>query len=56
LAHHLAWAMEQELTVHDMLELPYYHPTLEEGLYILLLKCMKKLDIKKDGIIEVPFL
>ena len=56
LAHHLAWAMEQELTVHDMLELPYYHPTLEEGLYILLLKCMKKLDIKKEGIIEVPFL
>ena len=56
LAHHLAWAMEQELTVHDMLELPYYHPTLEEGLYTLLLKCVKKLESKKEGILEVPFI
>ena len=32
LAHLLAWALQMELTVHQMLELPYYHPTLEEGL------------------------
>lgn len=32
LAHLLAWALQRELTVHQMLELPYYHPTLEEGL------------------------
>lgn len=55
LAHHLAWAMEQELTVHDMLQLPFYHPTLEEGLYALLLGCSKKLGIKKEGVLEVPF-
>ena len=55
LAHHLAWAMEQELTVYDMLKLPFYHPTLEEGLYALLLGCAKKLGIKKDGVLEVPF-
>lgn len=55
LAHHLAWAMEQELTVHDMLELPFYHPTLEEGLYSLLLKCVKKLGFKKEGILEIDF-
>ena len=56
LAHQLAWAMEQELTVHDMLALPFYHPTLEEGLYMLLRKCIKKIGIKKEGILEVPFL
>jgi len=55
LAHHLAWAMEQELTVHDMLKLPFYHPTLEEGLYTLLMKCMKKIDLKKEGILEIDF-
>ncbi len=56
LAHHLAWAMEHELTVYDMLALPFYHPTLEEGLYMLLLHCMKKIGIKKEGILEIPFL
>ena len=55
LAHHLAWAMEQELTIYDMLALPFYHPTLEEGLYALLLNCVKKLGVKKEGILEVPF-
>ncbi|MEA2048222.1 MAG: dihydrolipoyl dehydrogenase [Campylobacterota bacterium] len=55
LAHHLAWAMEQELTVHDMLKLPFYHPTLEEGLYTLLLKCVKKLGLNKEGILEVSY-
>lgn len=56
LAHHLAWAMEHEFTVHDILQLPFYHPTVEEGLYMLLLDCMKKIDVKKEGILEVPFL
>ncbi len=55
LAHHLAWAMEQELTVNDMLKLPFYHPTLEDGLYSLLLKCVKKLGLKQEGILEVSF-
>ena len=55
LAHHLAWAMEQELTIYDMLGLPFYHPTLEEGLYSLLLNCVKKIGLKKEGILEVPF-
>jgi dihydrolipoamide dehydrogenase len=32
LAHLLALAVERQLTVHDMLELPFYHPTLEEGI------------------------
>jgi dihydrolipoamide dehydrogenase len=28
----VALAIERSLTVHDMLRLPFYHPTLEEGL------------------------
>lgn len=31
-AHLLALAVQQRLTVHDLLGLPFYHPTLEEGL------------------------
>ena len=32
LAHLLALAIDQDLTVHDLLRMPFYHPTLEEGL------------------------
>ncbi|GAA3960692.1 dihydrolipoyl dehydrogenase [Allohahella marinimesophila] len=30
LAHTLAWVLQQDITVDNMLELPFYHPTLEE--------------------------
>lgn len=32
MAHLLALALQQNLTVHDMLAMPFYHPVLEEGL------------------------
>jgi dihydrolipoamide dehydrogenase len=32
LAHQLAWLIDRQVTVQDGLELPYYHPSLEEGL------------------------
>ncbi|MEM7689317.1 MAG: dihydrolipoyl dehydrogenase [Pseudomonadota bacterium] len=32
LAHMLAWAIESEATASDLLNMPIYHPTLEEGL------------------------
>lgn len=32
LAHELAWAIEQGLTVFDMLRLPFYHPVIEEAM------------------------
>jgi dihydrolipoamide dehydrogenase len=32
MAHLLALAVGQRLTVHDVLRMPFYHPTLEEGL------------------------
>lgn len=32
LGHLLAWAMQQRLTVAQVLEMPFYHPVVEEGL------------------------
>jgi dihydrolipoamide dehydrogenase len=32
IAHMLAWAIERGETAAKMLALPFYHPTLEEGL------------------------
>lgn len=32
LLHLLAWSIQQGLTVDQMLQMPFYHPTLEEGL------------------------
>lgn len=32
LAHLLAWAHQQTLTIDEILELPFYHPVVEEGL------------------------
>lgn len=32
LAHMLAWAVQQGMTATELLEMPYYHPTIEEGL------------------------
>ncbi|MFD2436403.1 dihydrolipoyl dehydrogenase [Modicisalibacter luteus] len=31
LGHLLAWAYQQRMTVRQMLDMPFYHPTLEEG-------------------------
>lgn len=36
LGHTLAWAVQQGLDAADVLELPFYHPVLEEGLQGLL--------------------
>lgn len=32
LAHILAWAIQRRVTATELLELPFYHPTIEEGL------------------------
>ena len=32
LAHLLAWSIQQGLTLDGMLQMPFYHPTVEEGL------------------------
>lgn len=32
IAHLLAWAHQQKMTIDQMLEMPFYHPVVEEGL------------------------
>lgn len=46
LAHLLALAIEQELTVQDMLAMPFYHPVVEEGLRSALRDLAKNLPDK----------
>jgi len=44
LAHLLAWAHELQLTVAEMLRLPFYHPVVEEGLRTALRDAYSQLD------------
>lgn len=32
LGHLLSWALANKMTVTQMLEMPFYHPVIEEGL------------------------
>ncbi|MFP4146146.1 MAG: dihydrolipoyl dehydrogenase [Halorhodospira sp.] len=43
LAHLLAWSIQREATVDELLQMPYYHPTLEEGLRSALQSARKQL-------------
>lgn len=43
LAHLLALAIQQKLTVHQLLAMPFYHPTLEEGLRTALRDAVQQL-------------
>lgn len=43
LAHLLAWAHQLQLTLGQMLELPFYHPVVEEGLRTALRDAERKL-------------
>lgn len=44
LAHLLAWVIQQNLDVFETLQLPYYHPVIEEGLRTALRDLAKKVD------------
>lgn len=45
LAHLLAWVIQRRLRVSKILELPFYHPTVEEGLRTALRSLAKKLGL-----------
>ncbi|MDE2208336.1 MAG: dihydrolipoyl dehydrogenase [Betaproteobacteria bacterium] len=47
LAHLLAWAAQLDLTVADMLRLPFYHPVVEEGLRTALRDAFAKLEVAR---------
>jgi dihydrolipoamide dehydrogenase len=44
IAHLLAWALQMRLTVDAMLEMPFYHPVVEEGLRTALRDAAAKLN------------
>ena len=45
LAHQLAWAMQQEIPVQQVLRMPVYHPVLEEGMRTALRDLARSLDV-----------
>jgi dihydrolipoamide dehydrogenase len=44
IGHLLAWALQQRLTIDQILEMPFYHPVIEEGLRTALQDAQTKLD------------
>ncbi|MGL4544438.1 MAG: FAD-dependent oxidoreductase, partial [Plesiomonas sp.] len=45
IAHLLAWAHQQQMTVGQMLDMPFYHPVIEEGLRTALRDLQAKLKL-----------
>ena len=43
IGHLLAWALQAGMTVEQMLEMPFYHPVVEEGLRTALRDAAAKL-------------
>ena len=42
-AHLLAWSVQQQATLADLIAMPFYHPVLEEGLRTALRDAQKQL-------------
>ncbi|AVP58014.1 dihydrolipoyl dehydrogenase [Pulveribacter suum] len=49
LAQLLALAIDRDLTVQDLLRMPFYHPTLEEGLRTALRQIARQLESSSDS-------
>jgi dihydrolipoamide dehydrogenase len=49
IGHLLAWALQMNLTVAQMLEMPFYHPVVEEGLRTALRDAQAKLALAAKG-------
>ncbi len=43
LAHLLAWALQKGMTVAEMLEMPFYHPVIEEGVRTALRDLLRRI-------------
>ncbi len=46
LGHLLAWCIQQEMTVGEILQMPFYHPVIEEALQAALYDLYDKVDAK----------
>lgn len=53
LAHLLAWAIQKDMTVTQMLEMPFYHPVIEEGLRTSLRDLDGKLRSAQSSVVNV---
>jgi dihydrolipoamide dehydrogenase len=51
LGHLLAWSIQQGLTVGKLLQMPFYHPVIEEALQAALYDLYGKVDAKNPGAI-----
>jgi dihydrolipoamide dehydrogenase len=56
LAHLLAWALQNRMTIEQMLEMPYFHPVLEEGLRTALHDVNAKLRVPRRAVSESAYL
>lgn len=54
LAHLMAWALQQDLTVFEMLRMPFYHPVVEEGLRTALRDAARQLKTRARQL-EISF-
>ena len=48
MAHLLAWAVQQQVTVQQLLQMPVYHPTLEEGMRSALRDLARNLEVQSE--------
>ena len=49
LAHLLVWAIQNEMTVGEMLRMPFYHPVMEEAVQAALNNLYAEVDTKNPG-------
>ena len=50
MAHLLAWSVQQRMTVSDMLDMPFYHPVIEEGLRTALKDLHRQLQMGPEAV------
>ena len=50
LAHLLAWALQNKMTVAELLKMPFYHPVIEEGLRTALHDLSVRLRAARPGV------
>jgi dihydrolipoamide dehydrogenase len=51
IGHLLAWAVQSRLTVEQMLEMPFYHPVVEEGVRTALRDLASNV-VKGDSVLD----
>ena len=49
IAHLLSWALQNRMTISQMLDMPFYHPVIEEGVRTALRDLNEKLHIGEKG-------